>query len=180
MGKGTLERDGLKVCFKCGEELPATEQYWAKDATKADGWRGECKVCRAEARKVADDRAVLAKVEQMDVAAMKLIDNLTRGGSDVPHMVELYQRLMEAFDGVGGFAQHYMANYLCAKPGSSIREKMMATIIRMGTQASEQGLTQVPLDLLQDEDLQIYLREKATDFLKVRHPEDQDEHREAS
>lgn len=35
-----------KVCSKCGEELPATEEFFAIRKGAKDGFRCECKVCR--------------------------------------------------------------------------------------------------------------------------------------
>ena len=40
-----------KVCIECGEEKPATREYFYADKRNRDGMRGECKVCVLERRK---------------------------------------------------------------------------------------------------------------------------------
>lgn len=39
---------GLKTkrCKKCGEELPATEEFFSPDDKAKDGFKSACKVCR--------------------------------------------------------------------------------------------------------------------------------------
>ena len=34
-----------KTCSKCGEELPATTEYFYRRPEARDGWRGHCKKC---------------------------------------------------------------------------------------------------------------------------------------
>ena len=94
-----------------------------------------------------------ARVKQLDTATLKLIDQICKGGAEVPHLTELYQRIMEAFDGAGGFAQHFMAQYLMAKPGSSIRTKLLMATIAMGKEVSAMGGAQLPVEAMQDEEL---------------------------
>lgn len=35
----------LKICTKCGKELPATKDYFFSDKYKKDGLRSDCKLC---------------------------------------------------------------------------------------------------------------------------------------
>ena len=37
-----------KICSKCGEEKPATTEYFRKAKANKDGLRGQCKVCQSE------------------------------------------------------------------------------------------------------------------------------------
>ena len=37
-----------KICSKCGEEKPATTEYFGKDKRNKDGLNGQCKDCRKE------------------------------------------------------------------------------------------------------------------------------------
>ena len=38
----------MKKCSKCGEEKELTAEYWHKDKSKKDGYRGQCKECMKE------------------------------------------------------------------------------------------------------------------------------------
>lgn len=38
--------DNMKHCVVCEQELPATKEYFHVASNRADGFRGECKVCR--------------------------------------------------------------------------------------------------------------------------------------
>ena len=40
-----------KVCRKCGEEKPATREYFYSHKGSRGGMRGECKVCILEGKK---------------------------------------------------------------------------------------------------------------------------------
>ena len=41
---------GMKTCSKCGEELPATTEYFCKRKASKDGLRESCKKCQKEYR----------------------------------------------------------------------------------------------------------------------------------
>jgi hypothetical protein len=113
-------------------------------------------------------------VEKLDEASLTMLDTLLSGrGSDVPHIVELYQRIIEIFDGVGGFAQHYMVNYLSAKPGSMIRQRMLDQVFKIAIKVSEEGMAQAPIDLMLDEDVQHELARR--EQLRIRHEDRKDE-----
>lgn len=160
-----IENDGLKMCTECGMELPCTSDYFDRDKTHADNLKNVCKLCRSAKH---EERALAARDERLkkiDEASLKMLDRMVKIGSDVPHMAELYQRLMEIYDGVGGFAAHYMAQYLSAAPGSAVRQKMLDRIIALGIKVSEAGHAQLPVELMEDEDLQLQLQKQAQKFL---------------
>jgi len=149
----------------CGQDYPSTSDYFDRDSSKEDGLRSVCKLCRADEYDQRQKMALDERIKMIDEASLRLIDKLARSGSDVPHMAELYQRIMEAFDGVGGYAAHFMAQYLSAAPGSSIREKMLNHIMKLGIKVSESGHAQIPVELMTDEDLQIELSKQARQYL---------------
>lgn len=43
-----IKKLGLKTkrCSKCGENFPATEEFFTPDNTKASGFKSSCKICR--------------------------------------------------------------------------------------------------------------------------------------
>jgi hypothetical protein len=52
--------DGRKTCLSCGNEYPATRDYWHRNNTHADGLASHCRTCRNEAKHAYD----LARTEQ--------------------------------------------------------------------------------------------------------------------
>lgn len=151
--------DGMKTCTgACGQELPATSDYFDRDETRDDGLRSVCKACRAQERQVSQYQAIDERVRNMDEAAMNLLQHISRGGSSIPHVSELYENIMQAFEGAGGYAAHFMAQYLMAKPGSTTRTKMLELTMRLGIISTELGSAQQPVDAMADEDLQVAFR----------------------
>lgn len=159
--------DGLKTCYRCGEDLPSTLQYFDQDTTKPDGLRSTCKQCRFETRNERRVSQRDERLQMMDDAAFNLLETVARGGSDVPHIAETYQRLMDVFDGAGGFAAHFMAQYLESTPGSTTRTKLLELVMRLGLKVSESGAAQVPLELMTDTDLQNKLDEQARRMFRI-------------
>lgn len=53
-------KDQLKKCYRCGQELPRNTLFFARNATRKDGFSSNCKECerlrRIEKRGTADDR----------------------------------------------------------------------------------------------------------------------------
>lgn len=158
--------DGTKVCTgPCGEELPATSDYFDRDATKDDGLRQVCKACRAQERQLESFKAIDARVRKLDAHSLDVLDTLARAGAEIPHIAEIYQRVMEAFEGAGGFAAHLMGQYLMAKPGSSARTKILEMMVRLAVKVSETGAAQLPVDLMADEDLAIAFEKGVQKFI---------------
>lgn len=166
---------GLKTCYRCGEDLPATTQYFDQDSNKSDGLRATCKQCRAETQEQRQASKRDERLQMMDEAAFNLLQEVARGGSDVPHVAEMYQRIMDVFDGAGGFAAHFMAQYLESKPGSTTRTKMLEMVMRLGFNVSESGAAQVPLELMSDTDLQNKLDEQSRRMLRIKDGSRRDE-----
>lgn len=167
MGSDPKMPSGIKTCYRCGEDLPATIQYFDQDMSKPDGMRTTCKQCRMEAKDETRKSQRDNRLKMMDDAAFKLLENVARGGSDVPHIAETYQRLMDVFDGAGGFAAHFMAQYLEATPGSTTRTKMLELVMRIGFKVSESGAAQIPLELMSDQDLQNKLDQQARRMFRI-------------
>lgn len=157
-------QDTVKVCQRssggCGQELPKSPDYFDRDNSRPDGLKSICKSCRAEQRKKREDEALAEKLKSLERTALLTMEQMVSKGSSVPHMAEVFQRLMESFNGVDGFAQHYMAQYLSAQPGSAIRQKMLDTMIRLNQKVSESGAAQKSLEDLTDEDLERIHKER--------------------
>lgn len=156
MNPPQLPPDGTKICMGvCGEELPATTDYFDRDLSRDDGLRNVCKACRAKERQLAAYKEINEKVRQMDERSMEMLDTIANSGARLPHIAEIYENTMEAFGGSAGLAAHLMGQYLSAKPGSTQRTKTLELIIRLATKVTEMGAAQLPVDLMNDEDLAI-------------------------
>lgn len=162
-----MRPDDIKMCTMCAQELPATADYFDRDSSKPSGFKSVCKACRA----IKDDHDKNLRLDEnvrlMDDAALAMLQQMARGGSDVPHVAEVYQNIMQAFDGAGGFAVHFMNQYLSCKPGSAMRNKLLETIVSMSKHVSESGAAQIPLELMSDEDLQNKLEQQTRKILRI-------------
>ena len=150
-----------KQCNNCGVSYPLGEEYWHKDGHQPDGYRKVCKMCRIEDKKEKENELIDARIVALEKSGIDLLGNLTKGGSDIPHMAETFQRLIEVFGGPGGFAQHFMANFLSTSLGSSTRQRMLDTILRLNVKVSESGAAQKSLEEITDEDLDREIEETA-------------------
>jgi len=173
--EGPPDSDELVSCSCCLHDLPLTKEFFDYDAHRPNGFRGVCKKCRSENHKKKRDTQVKEKLEALDTQAMGAMQALVEGGSDVPHVAEVFQRIMEGFEGVGGFAKHFLGTYLAAKPGSTTRQKMIDSVLRLAAKVSESGASQIPVDLLGDEDLQQELERRARKLLLFTDPDDSSE-----
>lgn len=41
----------MKYCPRCGEDKPATTQFWYRNNQTIDGWQGYCKACKSKLHK---------------------------------------------------------------------------------------------------------------------------------
>jgi hypothetical protein len=56
----------IKRCTKCGEEKPATTEFWYRDKGKRDGMREQCKICINVVRKLyrQSNKEKIAKINK--------------------------------------------------------------------------------------------------------------------
>jgi hypothetical protein len=142
-----------KECNKCFAIMPLTDEFWHRDSDKEDGFKGACKMCRSEQVKKQKDRALDDRVKKINERGFKFLEKVTETGSDVPHIAETFQRLIEAFGGPDGLSQWYMAEFLSSAPGSSQRQRMLDTMLRMNTVVSELGAAQKSLDQMTEDEI---------------------------
>ena len=143
-----------RACSQCCCDFPLTDEYFHRDVSKPDGFKTVCKMCRLDEKKRKENDAIDDRIQKLEERGIKLLDTLVTGGSNIPHMAETYQRIMEVFGGPMGFAQHFLANYLSTKPGSAARGKQISTIIILGVKVSESGAAEKSLDGITDEELE--------------------------
>lgn len=153
--------DETKLCSTCQMNLPRTASYYDRDNHSPDGYRAMCKQCRAEKSREDELREISERVERLDEATARVLDViLSDNYTPLPHVGEVYQSLIGVFGGAQGYAQHFMANYLMAKPGSSTRQKQLDTILRMSMKATELGAAKKPLEMMSEEELEKLAKEQ--------------------
>lgn len=142
-----------KECKNCSVEYPLNKEFWHRDNSAADGFRSTCKMCRAEEVEATRKKKLDERVSKIEDAGIDLLDNMSKGGSSVPHMAETFQRIMEAFGGPGGFSQQVMSTFYRSAPGSLQRQRILEAVLRLNIKVSESGAAQKSLDELTNEEL---------------------------
>lgn len=102
---------------------------------------------------VSHDDMILELVN--DMGSMNVDPN------NLPHIASVLENLMRAFGGVEGFSRHVALNYLASAPGSMARNKMLQSIMSMAVKVSESGAAKVPLELLDDSDIEREIEKRA-------------------
>ena len=162
----------IRLCKgPCQRNLPLNEKNFDRDSRKEGGFRFFCKECRAEARKLKEALKVDEQVEKLDRAAMAAVRAMANGGTDLPHVAELYQVLMNLLGGVQGFGKHYVANMLQAPAGSQTRQRMLSDINKLAMVATASGAVSKPANLMTDEDLMKELESRQVRLQKLMGPD---------
>lgn len=147
-----------KVCDDCGIDTPLDAMHFDRDRASADGFKDTCKMCRKEQREASLKPSKAPGEVQRDIEdqAIAMLENLSpnKQGISVPHMAELFEAVIEAFQGPQGLARHILSTFVAAKPGGPVRQKILADIIRLGMKTTETGMAQVALDKLTTEELE--------------------------
>jgi len=142
-----------KACSKCSVEYPLNKDFWHRDNHSADGFRTTCKMCRSEEVASKRKEKVTKAADKIEDEGIDILDTLVKGGSDVPHMGETFQRIMEAFGGPGGLAQQIASTFYRAPSGSQQRQRILESILRLNIKVSESGAAQKSFDELTNEEL---------------------------
>lgn len=155
----------LKTCACCNRQLPLDPDYFHRNASKPDGFHGECKTCRAvmnrtkksqpETRKEVTGAA--EQIQELEDQALDTLHNLRRASgksTNLPHMSTSLEHILDVFGGSKGFAHHCVAEYFMAKGGSLLRQRFLSDILRLIVKVSESGAATVPLEHLSEEDLE--------------------------
>lgn len=154
----------VQRCRICDEVFPLTHDHWHKDSHQPSGFQNACKDCRrAEQNLVTNKRAVDA-IEQLDDQLLEGLGAVDRtlGVSNIPHASELFEHIMRAFGGPEMYAQHLAATYVAAKPGSSIREKILRQISNIGLKLTLSGHTEDDVRSMSDGEIEDRLKKALT------------------
>lgn len=156
-----------KTCGVCGETKPANTYYFPEDKSKLDGLHANCKACRnlsSEQKKVAALQEELDRLhDTLSASSMMLLRQMMDDESpstNIPHAATLMEDAVGVFGGSRGLAQHIMAEYLSARPGSMIRQKYITMLADLVKKASMERWVEQPLDSMTDDNLERLVREK--------------------
>jgi hypothetical protein len=145
----------IKRCL-CGIAVDrgSAGKFFDTDRKNKDGFKTRCRECRHKHRlEVAaserDRRS--GRIEKM---MEKLLGSAQFGGSEVPHIAEIFSKIVGLFGGANGLAMAAAQTYLQAPPGSSIRQKIISQLLTLGNQVTQTGAAKVPDELLSEEELE--------------------------
>lgn len=163
---------GEKRCAKCHDEFPASLDWFYSDKTQEDGLNKNCKACHEKHKRAHTAKTMDIRLRTVEEGSLAVLSDMLTGGTDVPHSAELLEKIVHAFGGVNGLAKHYLYNYLQAAPGSAVRQRMLADIVKLATNVAESGATQIPTHLLSDKDLSLRIAEFTSKFAGGSHGDD--------
>lgn len=154
-----------RVCENCHVTFPLTQEFWHRSNSSGDGYRKTCKMCRAEDLEGKRKDEMDERLQKVEEGGFDLLEQMAKGGSEVPHMAETFQRLMEVFGGPGGFAQHYMATFLKGTP--SQKKDMMLGMMRLNVSISESGAANRSLEEITEEELNRAIMKSTKEIMQV-------------
>jgi hypothetical protein len=150
-------RPKLKKCFgpcQIRVEFDNAGEHFDLDSKSKDGFKRICKACRAEQRLVKKIQARNRRLEHIDQRIVGLLNQAKPGGSSIPHIAEVFSEITALMGGTKGLAMAVVQTYVQAPAGSPTRQKMLAHILQVAKNTTESGAAKVPLELLDEDELQ--------------------------
>jgi hypothetical protein len=138
-----------KWCTHCGTQKPLTA--FDRDANNADGYKNQCKSCRALIHEDNRDSKLDPRIAAIEEEALKKLDQLVAGGTINPHTDDVVDSFMRFTGGVDGFIRRINANYYACKPGSQQRTKIDLALLSLiaGREQDKGALSKMSQDDLQ-------------------------------
>lgn len=136
-----------------------TEEYFVRDSHAPDGFRAQCKHCRAIARQTEEDerRLLLANSLNESVIRMALGEGVPTT-NEIPHYTEIYSVISDMLGGARGIAAHWVGQYVAAKDGSPTKSKMLYDLMQMAYKAADDDLNKMPDEYKTQEEIVEELR----------------------
>lgn len=142
-----------KACARCGEQFPLDSDNFQRNAASPDGFRGECKQCRAIARRKIDEERRNSLARTLDECVMRAIEGGLPQGNEIPHYTEIYSKIVDMLGGATGLAAHIVAQYLNSPDGSQVKQRYLLAILDLGYKAAEDSISKVPTEYLEEQDI---------------------------
>lgn len=144
---------GSQACTRCCHVHPLSEDWWDRDAEKATGFKAVCKGCGKERRMMKRNRKLRQISKKQGMTVYKALEGMDDGGSNCPHSAELMEKVITLLGGVNGFAKILVTELFSAPPGSQMRQRALAGLLKLTTDVTASGATKVPKHLMDDEDI---------------------------
>lgn len=158
-------------CKICGNSLPLTEAHFYRDNRQRTGFRNTCKECLEEKKEAKSNKEIEHRVQRMDLKMLETLERMAaQKDSSVPHLAKLVEVGMQCYGGLTSFMQQMYANRLAAKPGSKERLQYDMVLIRAITELFRKDTVKVPVDLLDDEDLDKEIEKRMKSQLRLMAP----------
>ncbi len=145
---------GAQACTRCGKTHPLNEDWFDRDAEKPTGFKGTCKDCRKEQRLGKRQSNLRRMVKQQQMTVTQALAQMDDGGSNCPHSAELMEKVFMLMGGVNGFAKILVTELMAAPPGSQMRQRAIAGLLKLTTDVTASGAAKVPKHLMDDEDIE--------------------------
>lgn len=171
-------------CACCRQNMPLdqfdTRGRWRENSKKTDTI---CKGCR-EIQAKETRKFVRRNAKRVDDMMLNLVEALAEEPCDewdeLPDIGTLTQALLRPFGGAKGLGLQIASSYLASPPGSPCRQKTHALLVKLDVEASKLGYAKKPVELMSDEELELYLQEKQRRLLKQADGEDETQIQEAT
>ena len=154
-----------KQCEACTKLLYL--ERFEKDNEQLDGMAKVCKSCSQQMADMEFCDEIHTMIRTMDSTALKTLESLGSKGptnakqlAALPHAATLLEDIMNVWGGSEGFAQHLMAEYLAARPGSQLRHSTIKSVMSLVKFVSEQNYVTQPLETMSDEQLEAHYAER--------------------
>lgn len=129
-------------------------EFFDVDTKNKDGFKRICKSCRSEQRLVKKIAERNQRLQHIDQRIVGLLNQARPGGTEVPHIAEVFSKIVQLMGGANGLAMSVVQTYVQAPPGSPTRQKMLAHILHVAKSTTDSGAAKVPLEMLNEEELE--------------------------
>lgn len=157
-------------CNKCQGEFPITAYYFDRDQQEPTGYRKTCKVCRKGEGKRLGDLELAETVSRVDKMALRLLEKAIGEigrGSNIPHVGEVFEEMMQIMGGAKGYATRVALAIMSAPAGSNQQMKGLSIVKDFAIKATDTGAAKKPVDLLTDEELELELKKRESNFPRL-------------
>lgn len=149
-----------KRCSQCEREKPLHPDFFHKDVGNADGFKSVCARCRSEQVSHEEKEAISENFERIRKQSLSHLEKVVSGGSDVPHVAELYQCAIDAFGGPRLLMQNLAVLYHDPKTSSQTKQRILQNIVYMGVKVSDSGMIARDLESVPTEELERLLDDR--------------------